>query len=42
MASVSGLAVASLQLLNERYRPYKGPLMGIPTMYIFDREGDSF
>lgn len=24
MASVSGLAVASLQLLNERYRPYKG------------------
>ena len=24
MASVSGLAVASLQLTNERYRPYKG------------------
>lgn len=24
MASVSGLAVASLQLLNEKYRPYKG------------------
>ncbi|GAB5037654.1 p-3 complex subunit [Nannochloropsis oceanica] len=24
MASVSGLAVLSLQLLNERYRPYKG------------------
>lgn len=27
MASVSGLAVASLQLLNERYRPYKGTCM---------------
>ena len=24
MASVSGLAVASLQLTNEKYRPYKG------------------
>jgi len=24
MSSVSGLAVASLQLTNERYRPYKG------------------
>lgn len=24
MASVSGLAIASLQLLNERYKPYKG------------------
>lgn len=28
MASVSGLAVASLQLLNERYRPYKGTCVG--------------
>lgn len=24
MASVSGIAIASLQLMNERYRPYKG------------------
>lgn len=24
MASVSGLAVSSLQLTNERYKPYKG------------------
>jgi len=28
MASVSGLAVLSLQLLNERYRPYKGAAGG--------------
>ena len=24
LASVSGLAVSSLQLMNERYKPYKG------------------
>lgn len=24
LASISGLAVASLQLINERYKPYKG------------------
>lgn len=35
MASVSGLAVASLQLLNERYRPYKGTCMRLCVLCVY-------